>query len=407
MTGCSAPPHDTVVRFWAMGREGEVVTEILREFERTHPGIRVEVQQLPWTAAHEKLLTAFAGEATPDVCQLGNTWIPEFAALNALEPLGERVAASAVIDSRDYFAGIWDTNVVGGELYGVPWYVDTRLLFYRRDILARAGHTTPPRSWADWTTALAAVKRDAGRDRYAILLPLNEFEPLVALALQQSDPLLRDGGRWGNFRSEGFRRTLRLYVDMFRQGFAPPLTNADISNVWNEFGRGYYAFYVSGPWNIAEFKRRLPADRQDSWMTAPLPGPDGPGASIAGGSSLVVFRNSRNKAAAWQLIEFLSQPAVQRRFHELTGDLPPRRSAWAEGGLVDDVYARAFRDQLERVKPTPKVPEWERIATEIRVVTERLVHGDLSVEQAAAELDARADRILEKRRWLLARERAQ
>ena len=243
-----------------MGREGEVVTEILREFERTHPGIRVEVQQLPWTAAHEKLLTAFAGEATPDVCQLGNTWIPEFAALNALEPLGERVAASAVIDPRDYFAGIWDTNVVGGELYGVPWYVDTRLLFYRRDILARAGHATPPRSWADWTTALAAVKRDAGRDRYAILLPLNEFEPLVALALQQSDPLLRDGGRWGNFRSEGFRRTLRFYVDMFRQGFAPPLTNADISNVWNEFGTRLLRVLRVGP--VEHRRIQAPAARR-------------------------------------------------------------------------------------------------------------------------------------------------
>ena len=142
-------------------------------------------------------------------------------------------------------------------------------------------------------------------------------------------------------------------------------------------------------------------------MTAPLPGPDGPGASIAGGSSLVLFRASQHKAAAWQLIEYLSQPAVQRRFHELTGDLPPRRSAWEKGSLVDDVYARAFRDQLERVKPTPKVPEWERIATEIRLVTERLVHGDFTVDQAAAELDARADRIPEKRRWLLARERAQ
>ena len=405
-TGCGAPARETVVRFWAMGREGEVVTEVLREFERTHPGIRVDVQQLPWTAAHEKLLTAFAGASTPDVCQLGNTWIPEFAALNALEPLDDRVAASAVIRPGDYFAGIWDTNVVGGSLYGVPWYVDTRLLFYRRDLLARAGFAEPPRSWAEWTRMLAAVKRDAGPDRYAILLPLNEFEPLVALALQQDDPLLRDDGRWGNFRSEGFRRALRFYVDVFRQGFAPPLTNADISNVWNEFGRGYYAFYVSGPWNIGEFKRRLPADRQDSWMTAPLPGPDGPGASIAGGSSLVVFRASRNKVAAWQLIEYLSQPAVQRRFHAQTGDLPPRRSAWAEGGLADDVYARAFRDQLERVKPAPKVPEWERIATEIRIVTERLVHGDLTVDEAAVELDARADQVLEKRRWLLARERA-
>ena len=406
-TGCSAPSRDTVVRFWAMGREGEVVAEILRDFERTHPGIRVEAQQLPWTAAHEKLLTAFAGAATPDVCQLGNTWIPEFAALKALEPLDPRVAASTLIDPADYFSGIWDTNIVSGALYGVPWYVDTRLLFYRRDLVARAGFAAAPRSWPEWTRTLAAVKREVGPDRYAILLPLNEFEPLVALALQQSDPLLRDDGQWGNFRSEGFRRTLRFYVDMFRQGFAPPLTNADISNVWNEFGRGYYSFYVSGPWNIGEFKRRLPPDRQDSWMTAPLPGPDGPGASIAGGASLVVFRASRNKDAAWQLIEYLSQPAVQRRFHELTGDLPPRRSAWAEGALVDDIYARAFREQLERVKPTPKVPEWERIATEIRLVTERLVHGELTVDQAAVELDARADRILEKRRWLLARERAQ
>jgi multiple sugar transport system substrate-binding protein len=386
-----------------MGREGELVAELLPEFERTHPGIRVEAQQLPWTAAHEKLLTAFAGDALPDVCQLGNTWIAEFAALNALEPLDVSVAASSIVDPADYFAGIWDTNNVGGKLYGVPWYVDTRLLFYRQDVLAQAGFAAPPRSWPEWTRMLAAVKERVGPDRYAILLPVNEFEPLVALALQQSDPLLRDDGRWGNFRSEGFRRTLRFYVDVFRRGFAPPQTNADISNVWNEFGRGYFSFYISGPWNIAEFKRRLPPDKQGTWMTAPLPGPDGPGASIAGGSSLVLFRTSRHKAAAWQLIEFLSQPAVQRRLHDLSGDLPPRRSAWTEGSLADDVYARAFRDQLERVKPAPKVPEWERIATELRVVAEHLVHGDLTVDQAAAELDTRADRILEKRRSLLPR----
>ena len=71
--------------------------------------------------------------------------------------------------------------------------------------------------------------------------------------------------------------------------------------------------------------------------------------------------------------------------------------------LQTDVYARAFRDQLERVKPAPKVPEWERIANELRLVTERAVHGELSVDQAAHELDARADAILEKRRWMLAR----
>ncbi len=402
----SASSH-IVLKFWAMGREGEVVAELLPEFERAHPGIRVKVQQLPWTAAHEKLLTAFAGDATPDVCQLGNTWIPEMVALNALEPLDRYAAASPIVRAEDYFAGIWATNQVDGTLYGVPWYVDTRLLFYRRDLLQQAGFAAPPRSWQEWRRMLAAVAEQAGPDRHAILLPLNEFEPLLALALQQEDTLLREGGRWGNFGSAGFRRALAFYLEMFERGWAPLVAGGAISNVWTEFGRGRFAFYVSGPWNIGELRRRLPADQQDSWMTAPLPGPNGPGASIAGGSSLVVFRASRHRDAAWRLVEFLSQPAVQRRFHALTGDLPPRRTTWEDPGLAADVHARAFREQLERVRPAPQVPEWERIASAMRVVAERAVRGGLAVEAAARELDARADRILEKRRWLLARRAAE
>ena len=403
LTGCGSRESGvTVVRFWAMGREGEVVQALLPEFERTHPGIRVEVQQLPWTAAHEKLLTAFAGDSTPDVCQLGNTWVPEFVALGALEPLDARVGASSV-EARDYFSGIWDTNVVDGRLYGVPWYVDTRLLFYRRDLLDAAGVTTLPSSWDEWTRTLAARKAHAAAGQHAILLPLNEVEPLVALALSQDEPLLRDDGRYGNFQSAGFRRALAFYVGMFREGFAPLLTASDLSNVWNEFGRGTYTFYISGPWNIGEFRRRLPASMQATWGTAPLPGPNGPGTSIAGGASLVVFRASRAKDAGWQLVEYLARPDVALRFHALTGDLPPRRSAWNEPTLAEDRYARAFRDQLERVKPAPKVPEWERIADEMRIVGERAARGRMSVDDAARELDARADRILEKRRYMLGR----
>ena len=401
--GCGRGASDvTIVRFWAMGSEGEIVASLIPEFERAHPGIRVDVQQLPWTSAHEKLLTAFAGDSTPDLCQLGNTWIPEFVALGALDPLDQRVAGSS-IDRADFFAGILDTNVVGRALYGVPWYVDTRLLFYRRDLLEAAGIESAPASWPEWMHALAALKAKAGPDRFGILLPLNEFEPLLALALQQDDPLLRDDGRYGNFESAGFRRALRFYVDMFRAGYAPLMTASDLSNVWNEFARGTFTFYISGPWNIGEFKRRLPSDLAQAWTTAPLPGPDGPGASIAGGASLVLFRASRSKDAAWQLIEYLSRPDIELRFHAMTGDLPPRRSAWNDPPLASDVHARAFREQLERVKPAPKVPEWERIANEMRIVTEQAARGRLSVDDAARELDARADRILEKRRWMMAR----
>ncbi|HZX90798.1 MAG TPA: extracellular solute-binding protein, partial [Rudaea sp.] len=225
LSGCGRGASDgTTLKFWTIGREGEVVAQLLPEFERAHPGVHVQVQQIPLTAAHEKLLTAFAGDALPDICQLGNTWIPEFAALGALEPLQPFVDGSTVVRSDDYFAGIWDTNVIDGRLYGVPWYVDTRLLFYRTDLLAKAGFDHAPRDWDEWHRAMLAIKAAGGADKYAIFLPLNEFEPLLGLALQQPDPLLRDNGTRGNFESAGFRRALAFYVEMFRSGWAPPMS---------------------------------------------------------------------------------------------------------------------------------------------------------------------------------------
>ncbi|MBS0373978.1 MAG: sugar ABC transporter substrate-binding protein [Proteobacteria bacterium] len=402
VSGCGGHRDVTELRFWAMGRESEVLAALLPDFEREHPGLRVRIEQLPWTAAHEKLLTAVAGDATPDLCQLGNTWIPELVALRALEPLDARLAATPAIDRADYFEGIWQTNLIREAAYGVPWYVDTRLLFYRSDLLHEAGFAEPPRSWAEWRQVLAAIAARSHGERFGVLLPLNEFEPLLALALQQPEPLLADGGLRGNFTNPGFERTLDFYVGMFRDHYAPPVGNAQIANVWTEFGKGYFTFYISGPWNIGEFQRRLPPELTGRWMTAPLPGPEGPGASIAGGASLSIFRRSRHQAEAWQLIEYLSRPAVQQRFHQLTGDLPPRRSAWAAPALAQDPFARAFRDQLERARPTPRVPEWEQIVTEMRIVAERVVRGEFTVHEGAVELNARADRILAKRRELAA-----
>lgn len=402
LSGCSRPAADTqTLTLWAMGREGEVVAQLMPAFERAHPGIHVEVQQLPWKEAHQKLLTAFAGHTTPDLTQLGNTWIAELDALHALEPLQAYVDHSPVVQADDYFPGIWTTNVVDGTLYGVPWYVDTRLLFYRRDLLRAAGFDAPPRDWAAWSRQMAALQAHDGADRHAILLPTNEFEQLLSLALQQDEPLLRDGGRYGNFESAGFRRALAFYVGMFRRGEAPLLSNTEVSNPWAEFGRGVYAFYLSGAWNIGEFRHRLPPSQQGDWTTAPLPGSHGAGAGIAGGSSLVIFRASPHKAQAWLLIEYLSQPKVQQQFYELLGDMPPRRASWQGESLRDDPAAQAFRQQLERVKPTPAVPEWERIVTEMQLVAARAAHGELTVDQAAAEIDRRTDAILEKRRWML------
>lgn len=404
LCGCAAKDDRQVVKFWAMGREGEVVAELIPEFERLHPGIDVELQQIPWTAAHEKLLTAFAGGVTPDVAQLGSSWVPELVALRALEPLDEEVAGSRTVDPSDYFPGGWAGNVIDGRTWGVPWYADTRILFYRSDLLREAGFQRVPDDWAGWVEAMRAIKQRASPHDYAIFLPINEYEPLLAFALQQPDPLLRDGGRFGNFESPGFVRASNFYFSLFDEGLAPRATNVQIANLYDEFARGHFAFYITGPWNIGEFKNRMPPERQDDWMTAPLPGPTGPGLSIAGGSSLAVFARSKRKAAAWKLVEYLSRPQIQLRFFELTGDLPPRRSVWNARLLASDPFARAFKQQLERTEAPPPVPEWERIGQQMRIVSERVVAGQITPQQFRATLNADTNDMLEKRRWKLGRE---
>jgi multiple sugar transport system substrate-binding protein len=408
--GCGANNNSkTTLEFWAIGSEVEIIGEMFDEFRRENPDVDLRVQQIPWLAAHEKLLTAFAGDATPDVCQLGNTWIPEFGSLDALEPLDAYIQRSHSIDQRDYFSGLWKTNELKDKMYGIPWYADTRLLFYRKDMLAQAGWSQPPRTWDEWLAAMRDVKRKVNPTGYAILMPTNEWEHLTILGLQTGSEMLRDDGRFANFSNPQFREALEFYARVFDEGLAPPLSNTQISNYWEEFGRGYFAMYITGPWNLGEFRRRLPADLQDKWATAPLPRPTKAKFSVsqAGGSGLAIFRNSKNKDAAWRLVAFLSRPEQLVRFYKLTGNLPPRESAWKLGRLEDDPPVRAFHEQLEHVVPLPRVPEWEQITTRIIRAGQAVVARKKTVNEALTELDRQVDELLSKRRWLLARHQAE
>jgi len=397
--------NKTTIEFWGLGREGEVVALMVPEFEKAHPGIHVEVQQIPWTAAHEKLLTAHVGGSLPDVAQMGNTWIPEFHTVGALEDIGPYVARSRTIRRADYFDGIWKTNIAGSTLYGVPWYVDTRVLFYRSDLLRDAGYDHPPQTWSEWTAAMQAMKEKSGRkDFYPILLPTNEWPQPVILALQNGATLVAADGR-PMFLEPKFISAFEFYISMFRRGLAPVVPATLIANLFQQFQAGEFASFISGPWQVGEIRRRLPGF-DAHWATAPLPGPDGtpyPGLSLAGGSSLSLFRGSKHKAEAWQFIEFLSQPDQQRKLYELSGDMPAVKSVWNTPGLANDEKLRAFRVQLDHTVPTPQIPEWEHITVTIFEEGELAARGQFDARQAAARIEARVNDMLEKRRWVMAR----
>lgn len=405
---CSGNKGKVQIDFWAFGAEAEHVKVLTKEFEKLNPGIKVKVQAIPWTAAHEKLITAYASDTTPDIVQLGNTWIPEFVALNSLEDLDTWIRNSKSIKEKNFFPGIWKTNIIDGKVYGIPWYVDTRVLFYRSDILKKAGYNSPPKTWDQLYDVSKKIKKMYGKqEKYAFFIPTNEWAPFIIFGMQAGARLLKDNNSYGNFSNPKFATAFKYLVKFYKEKLAP-VDMTLVSNLYQAFASGFFAMYITGPWNVTEFRNMLPASLQNSWMTAPLPAYDNnkyPGVSLAGGSSFVMFKASKHKKEAWKLIEFLSKKSSQVQFFKMSSDLPSLIDAWQDTVLTNNKYLKAFYEQLQNVVPMPKVPEWEHIVSgKVQQYAEYAARGIMSPEQALKLLDKDTDLILAKRRWILRRE---
>ena len=397
--------NEKVIKFWAMGAEAEYVKKLVPEFEKRNPGIKIKVQQIPWTAAQEKLVTAFASDNTPDACQLGNTWVPQFAALNAIIPLDNFIKNSNQVKKEKYFDGIWETNVIDNKVFGIPWYIDTRVMYYRKDVFERAGYQNPPKTWNELYDLTKKIKSlYPNQEKYAIYLPTNEFAPFIIFGMQAGSSILKNNDTEGNFSGKEFKEAFKFLTDFHKQKLAP-MGISQVTNVYQAFAEEYFSIYISGPWNIPEFKNWMKGNLADKWMTAPMPGYENeyPGVSLAGGSSLVIFKNSKYKNEVWKFFEYLSEAKTQIQFYTLLNNLPAIREAWEYPVLKNDPYMKAFYLQFMNVRATPKIPEWEQIAfSKVQQYAELAARGVMSVDEASKNLDNDVNRILEKRRWIIA-----
>jgi multiple sugar transport system substrate-binding protein len=145
------------ITVWAMGTEGEKLAAFAKQFTAENPDAKVNVTAVPWDAAHQKIASAIAAKQTPDVSMIGTTDQGEFAKTGALDP-----TPADLFKKADYFPGAWDTTVVDGTSFAVPWYVETRGIYYRKDLAAKAGFPDGPKSWDDLKAMAKAMQTKAG-----------------------------------------------------------------------------------------------------------------------------------------------------------------------------------------------------------------------------------------------------
>jgi len=384
-----------ILTVWAMGVEGEKIVNVSKKFEKLYPGVKIVTQAIPWNAAYEKLITAIAGGFPPDVFQLGSTWVPKFTAMGALLPLEDYIKKSSIISSDKFFQGPWDINVIDKKNYGIPWYVDTRVLFYRTDILKEVGYDHPPKDWRELKDVCKKLKRDINNDgqidRYGILLGARDWVLFTIVTWQNGGGILTSDNTKPHLITPENQEAMQTYVDFFKEKYTP-LEMATGTDLFNSFKTGFIPMFISGPWMLQELHKQVP-QIDGKWDVALLP-KNKTSTSFVGGSSLVISSISEHKEMAWKFIEFMNQPAMQVEWYKETTDLPSLKEAWNDPYFADKDKIKIFGEQLKDARGAPAVAQWEEIAEAINKHMEEAVYQKITVDKMFQNLNSEVKNIL-------------
>ena len=372
------------ISVWAMGTEGDNLDVLAADFEAEYPDVTVEVTAVPWEAAHDRIATAIAAGEVPDVSLIGTTWMGEFASGGGLDP------TPANIDPSIFFEGAWNTTIVDGVSYGIPWYVETRLLYYRTDLAEAGGATAPPANW-DELKGLAEAYGAEGADP-AIALQAGgtgSWQTFMPFFWQKGGEILDESGNF-TLDSDACVEALTYYDSFFEEGLAPTAA-MEPGALETGFASGEIGSFISGPWMIG-IVTDAGADPA-TWTVAHQPTEDA-GTSFVGGGNISVFSDSDNKTAGWAFVDYLSQPEVQVKWFQTINDLPSVQAAWDDPALADDPLLSAFGDQLADAKAPPAIATWEQVAAEaIDTQVEQVTVGDVTPEEGCAAMQTEAEAI--------------
>ena len=368
---------------WAMGNEGALLGSMADMFMEEYPNVTVNVTPVDWGQAVAKLQTAIGGGETPDVTQMGTDMMAQFAATGALEPVPD------TFNQGDFFESAWNTNVVDGATYGVPWYVETRVLYYRTDLAEAAGISEAPATWDDLKAAAEAMQQEGGAEWGISLGPKNaqEYLPFV---WSNGGNIVGEDGTTFTLDSPEAVEALTFYDSFFEEGLTPAEVPEGF-DITPAFVEGSHPMMFSGPWHLGLIEEAGGADIEGKWAVAPMPGKDeAPGTSWVGGANLSVFTDSENKDAAWAFVEFMSRPETQVAWYEEATVLPAVTSAWDDPALADDENLAVFGQQLENTQAPPAIQTWAEISEAINSQLERVTTGDTPPEEGAAAMQEAA-----------------
>lgn len=374
---------------WMMGDGNETVQPIFDAYTE-ETGIEVDLQSIPWSAAHDRLLTAVASGEGPDVVQMGSTYMAEFTDAGALLDISDYIESSDALSPENFFEGNVATTMFDDNYYGVPWYTETRALYYRTDLLEEVGYPEGPSNWEELYDAAVKLS-ERGDNMYGFDINLQEqtFGPMFAK--QNGSELIDEDGN-AVLNEPEFVEAIE-YLHSFVEAGATANQDLGIEMSQSFGGDGIVPMFISGPWSISMIEDQT-TDIEGKWDIRTLP--EGPVSNVSntGGANLAVWSSSDHPDEAMDLIEHIVSVDSLMTYYDTTSSLPALVEAWEEEPFQDEKIA-VFGEQLENSEHMPLIEGWDRMSQAYLSSFEQIMVGGADIQETLDNLNEEVKTIIE------------
>ncbi|MGW7465505.1 extracellular solute-binding protein [Streptomyces xantholiticus] len=385
--GCGVLPggsQKTAVDIWLM--QDSVSDEFLERFtsayEKEHPSVELNVTFQEWTGIGKKVMAALESDDAPEVIEVGNTQVAQYAQSDALRDL--TLEAVRDLGSEEWLPGLAEPGSINGSQYGIPWYAANRVVIYNKDLFAAAGITEPPKNRDEW---LEISEKLDGNGVQGIYLSGQDWYTLAGFVWDEGGQLaVEKGGDWeGALHTKAALRGMAFYKELQSHGDGPKGADEVTPPQANVFAKGDVAQIIAVPSAVPAIEKTNPALKGKLGFF-PVPGKtaEAPGAVFIGGSDLIVPENARERSAGVDVVKALASEKWQTEL-ALTMNYVPNKTTLA-GVIEGNEGTAAMAVGAAQGRATPNSPQWAAVEADnpIKPYMTAVLQGQDAVREARA-----------------------
>ncbi|MFE0204285.1 extracellular solute-binding protein [Streptomyces sp. NPDC058985] len=347
-------------------------------FEKAHPDIDLKIQIQEWEGIGEKVTAALASNDAPDVIEVGNTQVAQYAQSGGLTDFSDRVDE---LGGGDWLKGLAEPGAYDGKQYGIPYYAANRVVIHRTDLFEKAG--VDPASIRTRDQWIAATRKLDEGGTQGIYLPGQNWYVLSGFVWDEGGDLaVKSGGGWkGGLDSPGALRAMDFYQRLQALGKGPKDSDESQPPQAEVMAKGQVAQIIAVPGGAKVIEEKNP-ELKGKLGFFPIPGKtaDRPGAVFTGGSDLVVPAVAAHQEEAFTFIRELTGDAWQKKL-AVAMSYVPNKTTLADA-VSGDPGTAAMAAGAANGHATPNTPQWA--AVEAKNPVKEYMTAVLTGEDAAS-----------------------